>query len=217
MIQHIAIIPDGNRHWARAHGLPSTAGYPQGIKIIERCCFWAIENNIPYISFYCFSTENFKRRPQEEIDNFIQMAVDYTKDGLDYYLNMDIKVIFNGRKDRLPSHIIEAIRDVELATQNCTKLTLILCIDYGGRNEIIRAIEAGAKTEEELNAFMNRYAPDPDIILRTSGVIRLSNFLLWQSAYSELFFIDKTFPDLSFKDLDNILLEFNARNRCFGG
>lgn len=217
MIQHIAIIPDGNRHWARVHGLPNTAGYPQGIKVIERCCFWAIENNIPYISFYCFSTENLVKRPQEEVDNFIQMAMDYTKDGLDYYLNMNIQVCFNGRKDRLPSHIIQAIEEVEQATAHCTKLKLILCIDYGGRNEIVQAIAAGAKTEDEISDFMNRIAPDPDIIVRTNNIRRLSNFMLWQASYSELFFIEKYFPDLQLNDLDNVLIEYENRERYYGG
>ena len=216
MINHVAIIPDGNRHWALEQNLPKTAGYPQAIKVIERCCYWAIEQNIPYISFYCFSTENYERRPQDEIDNFINLATQYINDGINYYLNMNIKIIFRGRKDRLPAHIIQAIEQAEKATENCNKLNLILCIDYGGKNEIIEAIAAGAKTEQDINLYMNQFCPDPEIIIRTSGVQRLSNFLLWQSTYSELFFIKKNFPDLNFQDLDKILKDYYNRYRNFG-
>lgn len=217
MMKHIAFIPDGHRHWAKEKGLPAVAGYPHGIKTIEQCCAWAIKNNIPYISFYCFSTENFERRPKDIVDYFIALAVDYAAKQTKYYVDNNIKVVFNGRRDRLPNSIIAALEQVEIATKDNTGLTLMLCCDYGGRNEIVQAIQAGAKTEEELNNFMCRYTPDPDAIVRTSGVKRLSNFLLWQSAYSELFFIDKYFPDLTEADLDQILNEFNHRSRSFGG
>lgn len=218
MLMHVAIIPDGNRRWARSQGLPSVAGYPQGITVIENCCAWAIDKHIPFLSFYCFSTENLVKRPEDEVDNFIELVVNYAETGINYYINMGIKVIFNGRRDRLPEHIIKSISNVEEQTVNGTNLTLILCIDYSGKNEIVEAIAAGAKTEEELNNYMNRFAPDPDIIIRTSGIVRLSNFMLWQATYSELFFLPKHFPELTMEDLDQVLYEFeNKRPRYYGG
>lgn len=217
MLTHMAIIPDGNRHWAIEQGLPAIAGYPQAIKIIENCCSWAIDHNIPYLSFYCFSTENFDKRPQHEIDNFIQLAINYAFEGVDYYVNMGIKVIFNGQRDRLPQNIISAVESVENKTKDGTRLTLILYIDYSGKTEIIEAINKGIKTKQEMDAYMNRFAPDPDVIIRTNNAKRLSNFMLWQASYAELFFLPMYFPDLKDNDLNEVLEEFNHRARRYGG
>lgn len=218
MIKHIAIIPDGNRHWARANNLPNVAGYPQALTVIERCCYWAIENNISYLSFYCYSTENFERRPRDEYENFIKLFTEYYDNKLDFYVNSGIKVHFNGRKDRLPENIFEICDKVEQTTINGTNLTLIFCIDYGGRNEIVEAIAAGATTEQEINAYMNRIFPDPDIVIRTNNIRRVSNFMLWQISYSELFFLEPYFPDLTMEDLDAVIEEFNnKRERYYGG
>ena len=217
MIQHIAFIPDGNRHWAVAHGLPKVAGYPQSLKVIERCCYWAIDNKIPYISFYCYSTENFERRPRDEFNNFIELLTKYYHEHLNDYINAGIRVVFNGRKDRLPAEIITIVEDTEQKTLNGTNLTLVMCIDYGGRHEIVQAIEAGAKTEEEISAFMQRNAPDPEIIVRTNNMRRLSNFMLWQASYSELFFLPQCFPDVTIEDLNEILNEYYQREKYYGG
>jgi len=214
-MKHLAIIADGNRRWAHHNSLPIKSGYLQGLITVENCCDWAIENNIEYLTVYCFSTENWGRA-KTEVDMLIGLGRWYFDERLDWYVNQGIKVQFSGRRDRLDESLINAMIKFENATENGNALTLVLCLDYGGRDEIIRAIEAGARTEEGITAHLTRYAPEPDMILRTGGDMRLSNFLLWQSAYAELMFVDNLFPDLDEFILGQVLHEYSTRKRNFG-
>lgn len=214
-MKHLAIIADGNRRWAEKNKLPKKMGYVQGLITIENCCDWAIKNNINYLTVFCFSTENW-RRTKKEIDLLMGLARWYFKEQQSWYINKDISVRFSGRKDRLDKNILKKSEDLEFKTKNCKSLVLTICIDYGGRDEIIRAIEAGARTEEEINNILISNLPEPDAILRTGGQHRLSNFLLWQSAYSELFFLDDLFPELKEESLDLILKEFYKRKKNYG-
>lgn len=214
MIQHVAIIADGNRRWARINNLPIETGYLQGLTSIENCCVWAIDRHIKYLTIYCFSTENWNR-PQNEVDQLMNFARWYFVDKLDWYISLGIKVSFAGRKDRLPKDLVEKLKKVENNTANGKSLQLNICVDYGGRDEITRAIATGARTEKEISDYLD-IKSDPDMIIRTGGDMRLSNFLLWQSAYSELLFTPIYFPDLNDSALDSFISEYDTRKRNFG-
>ena len=215
MLKHLALIADGNRRWAKENDLPYESGYLQGLTKIEECCLWAIDKNISYLTIYCFSTENWGR-PKEEVDKLMEFARWYFGEKLDWYVSMGINVHFAGRKDRLASDLIDKLNSVEKATSFCSSLYLTICVDYGGRDEIVRAINLGAKTEEEISKFLDIKAPDPDMIVRTGGEMRLSNFLLWQSAYAELLFTKVYFPALSETILNSFITEYNSRKRNYG-
>jgi undecaprenyl diphosphate synthase len=214
-MKHLAIIADGNRRWAKTKGINLVFGYDKGVSVVERCCEWCIENSLDFLTVYCFSTENWSR-PAIEVRYLISLGKRYfAKRGL-WYVEKGIRIKFSGRRDRLDDDVLEKISQLEKITENGTKLTLVVCLDYGGRDEIARAIEAGARTEEEIDTWMNAIAPAPDAILRTGGDKRLSNFLLWQSAYAELFFSDIFFPDLNKQELDLVLQEYKKRKRTYG-
>lgn len=215
MVQHIALIADGNRRWAKENELPWETGYLQGLTAIENCCEWAVNQGIKYLTIYCFSTENWKR-PENEVNQLMDFARWYFIDKLDWYISMGIRVHFAGRKDRLAPDLVEKLGKVEKETSKCNSLELYICVDYGGRDEIVRAVAAGARTEEEISEYLDIKAPDPDMIVRTGGDMRLSNFLLWQSAYSELLFSPIYFPALNKTILDSFIEEYNNRKRNFG-
>lgn len=214
-MKHLAIICDGNRRWAVANGLPPEAGHAQGLTAIERCCEWAVERGVPFLTVYCFSTENW-RRAQAEVDHIMNLARWYFDERREWYIARNIRVCFTGRRDRLAADIVASMATMERDTAGGTALTLTICADYGGRDEIARAIQAGAQTETEITTALTSYVPEPDAILRTGGEMRLSNFLLWQGAYSELFFSRTLFPDLDEVELDHVLEEFRQRTRNFG-
>lgn len=215
MMEHIALIADGNRRWARENELPWETGYLQGLNAIERCCDWAISRSIKYLTIYCFSTENWGR-PENEVNQLMDFARWYFGEKLDWYVTSNICVRFAGRKDRLALDLVEKLQKVEDATSNCKSLYLTICVDYGGRDEIVRAIATGAQTEEEISKCLDIKAPDPDMIVRTGGEMRLSNFLLWQSAYAELLFTPLYFPALDETVLDSFINEYEGRKRNFG-
>ena len=214
-MKHLAIICDGNRRWAVENGLPPEAGHAQGLTAIERCCEWAVERGVPYLTAYCFSTENWGRA-QAEVDHIMDLARWYFGERREWYIARGIRVCFAGRRDRLAADIVASMAAMEMDTAGGTALTLTICADYGGRDEIARAVQAGARTEAEITAALTASAPEPDAILRTGGETRLSNFLLWQSAYAELFFSRTLFPDLEAAELDRVLKEFRQRRRNFG-
>lgn len=214
-MNHLAIICDGNRRWAKAYGLPPEAGHAQGLTAIERCCDWAIDRGVPYLTVYTFSTENWGRE-QIEVDNLMSLARHYFVERREWYMARGVRVRFAGRRDRMPADIVGSIAVLEGATAAGKALTLTICADYGGRDEIVRAVQAGARTEEEITAALAGDIPEPDAILRTGGEKRLSNFLLWQGAYAELLFSDTLFPALEGAELDGALEEFRRRKRNFG-
>lgn len=214
-MRHLAIIADGNRRWAKANGLPPEAGHAQGLTAIERCCEWAVDRGVSYLTVFCFSTENWARA-QPEVDHIMDLARRYFVEQRDWYIARGIRVRFLGRRDRLAADIVESMAVMERETDGGTALTLTICADYGGRDEIVRAVQAGARTEEEITAALTADVPEPDVILRTGGRQRLSNFMLWQGAYAELCFSDALFPDLETAELDRTLDWFNAQRRNFG-
>ena len=215
MVKHMALIADGNRRWAAKNELPWETGYLQGLSTIERCCDWAISRGVEYLTIYCFSTENWGR-PENEVNQLMDFARWYFVEKLDWYVSSDIHVRFAGRRDRVALDLIDKLEKAEKATSDCKSLKLTICVDYGGRDEIVRAVNAGARTEQEISEYLDVKAPDPDMIVRTGGEMRLSNFLLWQSAYAELFFTPLFFPDIDIDALDAFINEYNGRKRNFG-
>lgn len=214
-MKHIAIIADGNRRWAKQNNLPSELGYVQGLVCIENVCQAAKIHNIENLSFFCFSTENWFRE-QKEIDAIFTLAEQYFIDKKDWYLQQNIKVSFRGGENRIPSNLLKAMQDLETLTQYCTGLNLFIMVDYGGKWDIIQAFQSGARTEEEIEEYFNHFAPNPEIIIRTGGNHRLSNFMLWQAAYSEIYFLDILFPDFSEEELQKILYNYKTVQKNYG-
>jgi undecaprenyl diphosphate synthase len=222
--KHVAIIPDGNRRWARQHGRPLVFGHKQGVEAFERICDAAIDRGIKIITFYTFSSENWKRT-KTEVKYLFRLLEDVFRNRLDKLDREGIRLVVSGRLSEFPANLqATIIRAVEVTKHN-TRGIVHLCLNYGGRNEIIDAIKAimvkeikPAKVTTEV-VRANLYHPeisDPDMIIRTSGEQRLSGYLLWQSEYAELYFPDKLWPDFTAADFDDALAEYKRRKRRFG-
>lgn len=218
-LQHIAFIMDGNGRWAKLRGKPRNYGHREGLKTVEKVLNWTMSKEIPYISLYVFSTENWKRSATE-VNGLFALAERYLSD-FKKFCKDRIRVVVSGRKDGLPDKLVKCIEDVTAITANCNKLTCNLCINYGGRQEIADAAaqltQTGDFSMSALKKHMYNDLPDPDIIVRTGGHKRLSNFMLFQCAYSELYFTDTLWPDLSLEEYNKIVDEYNSTVRNFGG
>ncbi len=221
---HLAIIPDGNRRWARERGLPTfeghRRGYQRGIEIGKK----ARELGIKYLTFWAFSTENWNRT-KEEIDYLMKIFKDLVDQYLKEALEEEIRIIHLGRKDRIDKELRDKIINAEEKTKNFNRYFFNLALDYGGRDEVIRSIKKikiNRDNSLKINeAFFNQFldtnkSPDPDLIIRTSGEVRTSGFMIWQAAYSEWIFYPKFFPDFASADLEECLKEFARRQRRFG-
>ena len=219
---HVAIIPDGNRRWAKKHVLDPWKGHEQAIETIQTIVDWSRDNNeIAILTMWLFSTENWKRN-HKEIEKLMGMLEDYLKKERETFQKNKTKLLHSGRKDRIPASLAALIDEIEQETSQFTEFTLHLALDYGGKDEVIRAVikmdEKGLVTDEDLRAKLDHpELPDMDIIIRTSGEKRTSNFFLWQSAYAEWFFTDKLFPDITTEDIGEIIEDFKSRSRRFGG
>ncbi len=220
---HVAIIMDGNGRWAKARGLPRIEGHRRGAEKVESVVEWASDLNVDYLTLYTFSTENWKR-PWEEVSFLFDLFVSFMKRKVRRMKENGVKIKIMGRKDKLPQKVLDVWDWVENETKDCKKITVVIALNYGGRAEIVDAVnrilnEGIEKIDEE--SFRSYLylpeLPDPDFILRTSGEKRISNFLLWQGAYSELIFIDKYWPDFEKEDFEWALEEFSRRHRRFGG
>lgn len=221
---HIAIIMDGNGRWAKRRSLPRTAGHAAGSKNFKDIARYCNKIGLKYLTVYAFSTENWKR-PKEEVDNIMKIFKEYLEDAKNFK-DENIKVKFIGDRSVLDADIQRLMKESEDASQDATGLNLNIAINYGGRDEIVHAvkkiinsgIDANDITEQTISD--NVYTagqPDPDFIIRPSGEYRLSNYLIWQSAYSEYWFSDILWPDFKPKDLEKAIDDFNNRNRRFGG
>ena len=225
---HVAIILDGNGRWAKAKGLPRTAGHVQGAKTVEQICEDAYNMGIQYLTIYAFSTENWTR-PDSEVATLMNLLRNYMKNSIKRAQknNMCVRVI--GDKTKLADDLQLSIAKLEQETRNNTGLHFQIAINYGGRDEMRRAVTklaeqvaAGTLKPEEIDEELiaakldTAGLPDPDLLIRTSGEQRISNFLLWQTSYAELYFTDKLWPDFNEKDFDKAIDEFNKRVRRFG-
>ena len=226
---HVAIILDGNGRWAKAKGLPRTAGHVQGAKVVEDMCEITYNMGINYFTVYAFSTENWSR-PKEEVDALMKLLRNYMVNCKKRANKNNMKVRVIGDKKGLDEDIQEKIADLEDATKNNTGLHFTIAINYGGRDEITRAAKKLCKEVEEgklkaddididmlSNALDTGDYPDPDLLIRTCGEQRISNFLLWQLAYSEFYFCDKPWPDFDKKELEKAIEAYNSRDRKYGG
>ncbi len=227
--QHIAIIMDGNGRWAKKRGLPRNVGHTQGSKAVRKICEAAWKCGVKYLTIYAFSTENWSR-PKEEIDALMKILRSYLKDAVKQSTENNMRVRIIGDYSVLPEDMITSIQHLEEVSSGNTGLQFQIALNYGGRDEVLRAVKkAAAKllaegksvedmTVEELGGALDTAGiPDPDLIVRTSGEQRLSNFLLWQSAYAELYFTDILWPDFDKKALEEAILYYGSRNRRFGG
>ncbi|HBO59045.1 MAG TPA: di-trans,poly-cis-decaprenylcistransferase [Alphaproteobacteria bacterium] len=227
---HVAVIMDGNGRWAKQRGLSRTQGHRAGAKAVERLADACLAAGIRYVTLFCFSSENWNR-PQAEIAALFKMLDEYLHKELAPFRQKGINAVFTGQIDRLPAGLQKTIRDFE--SQNLPaeqeKMRLNLAISYGGREEITQAarrlaqqVETGALKSADITETLFERAlyrpdiPDPDLLIRTSGELRISNFLLWQLAYTELYFTDTLWPDFSAEDLHEALTEYAKRQRRFG-
>ena len=218
---HLAIIMDGNGRWAQKRGLKRTEGHKKGAEVVrEITTYCAKHPEIEILTLYAFSTENWKR-PKMEIDFLMKLLDNYLKNELDTYIKNEIKFEVIGDISKFSKALQKRIEITKEKTKNFKRLTQVLALNYGSRNEIARAVKKMIKKNEEItpeniqrNLDISR---DVDLLIRTSGEIRLSNFLLWQVAYAELFFTKTLWPDFTSEELDKILKEFNKRERRFGG
>ncbi len=217
---HVAIIMDGNGRWAKARGLARLHGHKRGLDVAERIIDHSLEIGIKYLSLYVFSTENWKR-PDSEVSNLFSLADRYMS-RFEKFCKDKVRVVVSGERDGLPVKLVEKIKDVENRTKDFDAICVNLCINYGGQREVVEAVKkicakGESVTVESIKQNMYNVLPDPDLILRTGGQQRLSNFLLFQSAYSELIFTDTLWPDFTNEEYDAILEEYSRRTRNFGG
>lgn len=223
-VNHLAIIMDGNRRWAKEQGLPSLEGHRAGYERLKQVGDWCLERNIKILTVYAFSTENWKRT-QDEVGFLMDLIECALTKELDHFQSRGVRLRVIGRREGLRSSVIRAIEEAERATAKNDRVTLCLCLNYGGRTEMVDAIQSiardGLKPEDiDEQAISQRLywsnMPDPDLIIRTSGEERLSNFLMWQSVYSELFWCKHHWPEFSQQDLDEALQVFADRQRRYG-
>jgi len=227
--KHVAIILDGNGRWAKAKGLTRNAGHIQGAKVVEDMCEITWNMGIKYFTVYAFSTENWSR-PEDEVAALMKLLRNYMVNAKKRASKNNMRVRVIGDKSRLAKDIQESIRDLEEATAANTGLNFQIAINYGGRDEIRRAslklardIKSGALKEEDvtvdtLDSYLDTAGiPDPDLLIRTCGEQRISNFLLWQLAYTEFYFCDCAWPDFSKEELERAVEAYNGRNRKYGG
>lgn len=225
---HVAIILDGNGRWAKAKGLPRTAGHVQGAKAVEAICEDAYNMGINYLTVYAFSTENWSR-PEKEVETLMKLLRDYMKNSLKRAQKNNMCVRVLGDKSRLAEDIRESIERLEEATKDNTGLHFQIAINYGSRDEITRAVKslsqkvaAGALSPEDINEeciasqLDTVGLPDPDLLIRTSGEQRISNYMLWQLAYAEFYFTPVPWPDFNKEELEKAVLAYNNRDRRFG-
>ena len=227
--EHVAIILDGNGRWAKKRFMPRNYGHMQGAKTVEKMCEVARDLGIKYFTVYAFSTENWKR-PQSEVDALMKLLRKYMVDSLERTAKNNMRVRVIGDKTGLSEDIQKSIADVETASAGNTGLNFTIAINYGSRDEMIRAMkkmctdckEGRLHADEISETVFEQYLdthdiPDPDLLIRTSGEQRLSNYLLWQLAYSEFYFTDVLWPGFTKEELKKAIEHYNSRDRRFGG
>ena len=222
--KHVAIIVDGNGRWAQERGLSRMKGHDAGFENLKRLSTYILSKGIKVLSVYVFSTENFKRS-SEEVNHLMDLFVLMFKRDKNFFMKKNIKVVFSGRDEPLPKKVIEARNKLTELTKNNTGGIFNVCLNYGGRSEIVDATKMIIRNhvnvddidEELLSKYMYQDLGDVDLMIRTSGELRLSNFLLWELSYAEFYFPNIKFPDFSNDDFDDAILEYTRRDRRFGG
>jgi len=222
-LRHLAIIMDGNRRWAKRRGLPVVMGHHAGVKALENTVRAAKDFGIRYISVYAFSTENWNRN-ESEVSGLMGIFKLYAKLKLRELMKENVRVRFVGSDENVPADIVKILHGIEEKTKDNRAIELLVCFNYGGRDELVNAfnklIKSGITkvTEEDISsALYLPDVPDPDLIIRTSGEMRLSNFWLWESAYSEYYFTDTLWPDFDKEELKKAIDDYFRRQRRYGG
>jgi len=222
---HVAIIMDGNGRWAKKRLMPRTLGHREGVKRVREIVKYSGKLGIKYLTLFTFSTENWKR-PKKEINTLLDMLAEHLYQEKDELEGNNVRFKVIGRRDRLPQNVLEGIDFLETETARNTGLTLVLAIDYGGKGEIVRAANQILKTLSKNESFDETVfrkflyypdLPDPDLLIRTGGEYRISNFLLFELAYTEIFFTDTLWPDFKVSEYNRALEFFQMRERRFGG
>ena len=223
---HVAIILDGNGRWAKKRGLTRSLGHKAGFENLKSLSKYIFKKGVKYLSVFAFSTENFKR-DKEEVDYLMDLFAKKFRQYIDEDDN--VKIVFSGRRDKLPEKVLNAIDEVQEKTKNNTEHVFNICVNYGGRADIIDATKKIVKdveekklnidelTEEKYLTYLYNGIPNIDLLIRTSGEVRISNFILYQSAYAEMYFPEAYFPDFNKKEFDKALEIYNGRDRRFGG
>lgn len=221
---HVAIIVDGNGRWAKERGMSRLKGHDAGFENLKKISKYILDKGIKILSVYVFSTENFKRS-KEEVDHLMELFVLMFKKDKNFFMKNNIKVVFSGRDEPLPKNVIAARDALTELTKNNTGGIFNVCLNYGGRAEIIDAtkkiikdgIDPDTIDEDLFKKYLYQDLPDVDLMIRTSGEIRLSNFLPWQLSYSEFYFPTTKFPDFTEEDFDQAIIEYSSRDRRYGG
>ncbi|UHA73904.1 isoprenyl transferase [Paenibacillus sp. 481] len=227
--EHVAIIMDGNGRWAKHRGLPRVAGHHNGMKAVKRVTIAANDMGIKVLTMYVFSTENWKR-PKDEVDFLMKLPQEFLAIELDELIEKNVQVRMMGYREDLPEHTLRALEEAERKTKHNTGLILNFALNYGSQREIVesvrhiaREVEAGRLNVDDIEEatihshLLSNGLPDPDLLIRTSGELRLSNFMLWQLAYSELWFTDIYWPDFNEQHLREAVIEYQRRSRRYGG
>lgn len=219
-MQHLGIIADGNRRWAKERGLPTIEGHKKGLEAIEALVKAAAETEIKYITFYVFSTENWGRS-EDEVSYIMKLAASRILKFAEKMAKNNIRMLILGSKERVDPKLVSQIEQAERLTADCTGLTACFCFNYGGEQEIADAATIAAKegkiTPETIrNHLYHPEVPNVDMVVRTSGEERTSGFMLWRAAYAELMFLPQYFPEMNGEDIAKIIAEYNSRNRRFG-
>ncbi|WP_167629851.1 isoprenyl transferase [Listeria valentina] len=227
--KHVAIIMDGNGRWAKKRFLPRIAGHKEGMNVVKKITSYANEMGIEVLTLYAFSTENWKR-PTDEVDFLMKLPVEFFDTFVPELIQENVKVNVMGYRDNLPLHTLRAVEKAIEDTKHCTGLVLNFALNYGSRAEIVTAMKeairelekSGKKAEEITEADIEKHLMtnglgDPDLLIRTSGELRLSNFMLWQLAYSEFYFTDVHWPDFTEEDFLEAMIDYQNRSRRFGG
>ena len=221
-IRHVAIIMDGNGRWGIKHKKSRNLGHKEGLITVEKIIKASIKNKIKFLTLYAFSTENWKR-PEKEIHFLLNLLENYIKKELNRLIKKNIKLKIIGNIDKFPKSLKKKLKDVEKLSKENNLIQINIALNYGSKEEIIKSVKKLlklSKTVNEKNISQNLYTrniPDPEILIRTGNTNRLSNFLLWQSSYTEIFFISKLWPDFTKKDFSKIINNFSKVRRNFGG
>ena len=224
---HVAIILDGNGRWAKERGLTRSMGHDAGFINLENISKYILSKRIKVLSVYAFSTENFKRS-KDEVDYLMNIFANRFKGWSKVFNRENIKVVFSGRDKPLPNKVLKAMKELEEATKDNTKGILNICLNYGGRSELVdtckkisrmvanKEIDVDDIDEELISRNLYNDLPDVDLMIRTSGELRLSNFMLWQNSYAEFYFPKTYFPDFDEEEFDKAIIEYTKRDRRFG-
>ena len=219
---HIAIIMDGNGRWAKSKMLPRTMGHREGAKTLDKILNHCAKLGVKYLTVYAFSTENWKR-PEKEVKTLMKLFSEYMKKERSKMMKNGIRFMVSGRREGVDPTLVKEIEELEEFTKGNSRITLNIAFNYGGRAEIIDAVNKaiasgqGSISEDEFSKYLYNDIPDPDLLIRTSGELRISNFLLWQIAYSEIYITDLYWPQFDEGELEKAIASYNKRERKFGG